>query len=131
MGVICWIAPPTDTNEPMTNDDFTPGTQPPPRTLGAWLSRLFGRDTDAEREQRLANLNRAVTQYPDAAANYLLRGELHAEMRRYDDAAADLQRVVTLAGDAYAARRWGVVAQTVRDRALYLLDEVTRELLDV
>jgi tetratricopeptide (TPR) repeat protein len=70
-----------------------------------------------EAEERLLALNEAIEDAPDAAVNYLARGELLLEIGRVGEAIDDFERVETLAAKDFEDRRWGVVAQALRDRA--------------
>lgn len=76
------------------------------------VSGIFGR------EARLYNLNWAISAYPDAAANYVLRGELLLSMRDSIGAAADFRRALELAVTDVENEDWGLVAQALQDRAL-------------
>ena len=80
----------------------------------AWqrLRRLFGRET------RLYNLNWAISAFPDAPANYVLRGELLLDLGDTVGAAADFRRALELAVAEVGAEDWGLIAQALQDRAL-------------
>ena len=67
--------------------------------------------------QRLHALDEAIHQYPDAPSNYVQRGELYLEMRRYDEAAADFALALALSSAQVEQSDWGVVAQMLQDRA--------------
>lgn len=77
-------------------------------------------------EERLAGLNDAIEDAPEAAVNYLARGELYLEIGQVDEAIADLEQAVTLATKEFEDRRWGVVAQAIRDRATRGLDQAQK-----
>lgn len=123
-----YAPPSTDTDAiPVVDDVETPdipdNPTPPPdfRLLSFWdwvRVRFLGQDVLAEYQQRLANLNQAIAQYPDAAANYLQRAEFYMQMHDYPAAAEDFQRALELAAADYEASAWGILAQSVRDRAL-------------
>lgn len=82
-----------------------------------WLGR--GRDTHADETHgaRLLELDQAIASYPDAAVNYVLRGEIYLELGQYALAAQDFQQGLTLAVTELENNRWGLVAQTLQDRA--------------
>lgn len=90
--------------------------------------QMLRQDVQGQYHQRLANLDAAVQQFPEAASNYLLRGEFLLEQGRYEAAAADFEQAIEQAQAEYEGRRWGVVAQSVRDRALEKLFVVQRKL---
>lgn len=100
----------------------------PPDTLGAWLRRLFARRDETGSAARLEELNRMIEYHPEAAVNYLFRGELRLKNADYENAAADFRRAVELAGDELERTDWGLVAQTLRDRALAGLQKAERHL---
>ncbi|MBC6934706.1 MAG: hypothetical protein DWB42_02580 [Chloroflexi bacterium] len=99
-----------------------------PDTLGAWLRRLFARRDETGSAARLEDLNRMIEYQPEAAVNYLFRGELRLKNADYENAAADFRRAVELAGNELERADWGLVAQTLRDRALAGLQKAERRL---
>lgn len=68
------------------------------------------------REQRLRHLNTAIEVHPDAASNYVVRGELYVLMQRDAAAKADFQRALALLDEQDT--RWGIATQALKDRAL-------------
>ena len=86
--------------------------------------RVFGHDVLAEYRQQLANLNAAINQYPEAAVNYLQRAELYRAQGEPNLAKADLKAAYRRAQTELADARWGLVAQSVRDRAANLLSQM-------
>ncbi len=68
--------------------------------------------------RRIADLSEALAAHPDSAALYLRRGEAYSEISEYGQAADDFRRAARLADEQFKTKSWGVVAQTVRDRAL-------------
>lgn len=68
-------------------------------------------------ETRIEVLSLAIERYPDAAVNYVLRGE--AWLALGDDAKAldDFRAALALADDAASSARWGYVEQALADRA--------------
>jgi tetratricopeptide (TPR) repeat protein len=99
-----------------------------PDTLGAWLRRLFARRDETGSAARLEDLNRMIEYQPEAAVNYLFRGELRLKNADYENAAADFRRASDLAADEFDRADWGLVAQTLRDRALAGLQQAERRL---
>ena len=69
-------------------------------------------------QERWRNLNWAIMAYPNAAANYVLRGELLLRQGDTPGAIADFRKALDLAMVQVEVEDWGVVAQTVQDRAL-------------
>ncbi|KXK13627.1 MAG: hypothetical protein UZ15_CFX003003267 [Chloroflexi bacterium OLB15] len=68
-------------------------------------------------EKALHELNAAIDAHPEGAVNYVFRGELLFKLKEYAAAEADFQRALEMASDQVAKSRWGIVAQTVQDRA--------------
>ncbi|MCU0512171.1 MAG: hypothetical protein MUE40_06325 [Anaerolineae bacterium] len=66
---------------------------------------------------RLAELSLAIELFPQAAVNYLLRGEYFLEDRQFILAQADFETALTLAQAQLATDAWGIVNQMVIDRA--------------
>ncbi len=85
--------------------------QPPP----SFWQRILG---VFSRDSRLYDLNWAVKAYPDAPANYVLRGELLFARGDLFGAIADFRRGYELAAIGVENEDWGVVAQSLQDRAL-------------
>jgi hypothetical protein len=81
-----------------------------------------GLERAEERRIRLQALTRSIEIHPDAAINYLLRGELHLELHQWDLAHEDLLNAFELAQMQWSEDRWGIAAQLVMDRAEWLLD---------
>lgn len=81
-----------------------------------WLSWLFPSVHDTAR--RIADLTEALATYPDSATLYLSRAEAYAEIEEYGQAVEDFRRAARLADEQFKTKPWGVVAQTLRDRAL-------------
>ena len=84
----------------------------PSPSLWQRLRQLFSRDA------RLHNLNWAISAYPGAPANYILRGELLLKMGDTVGAAADFRRALELAAGEVETQDWGFTAQAMQDRAL-------------
>lgn len=83
-----------------------------------FLAELLGLKRRDVLAARVTALNRAIDADPDAPVNYVLRGELRLKLREREAAAADFQKALALADSAFAASDWGLVAQTLCDRAL-------------
>ncbi len=90
---------------------------PPPVSLWQWLRGVFsGQSQDID--QRLDELQAAIAAHPDKAVNYILLGELFAELREYPLAVEYLETGLQFASRQVAEADWGIVAQTLQDRAL-------------
>jgi len=70
------------------------------------------------RQERWRNLNWAIAAFPNIAANYVLRGELLLRQGDTPGAIADFRKALELAAAQVDVEDWGVVAQSVQDRAL-------------
>ncbi|MBI1256121.1 MAG: hypothetical protein GC204_01500 [Chloroflexi bacterium] len=77
-------------------------------------------------QERWRNLNWAIMAYPNVAANYVLRGELLLKQRDTPGAIADFGKALDLAMVQVDVEDWGVVAQSVQDRALVGLREALK-----
>lgn len=97
-----------------------PAPEPPPSRGHLWRT-LFR--PSARREERLRALDEAITAHPQAAANYILRGDLLLKLDRPAEAQEDYRRALEFAAQAVENENWGVVAQVVQDRALAGLRE--------
>jgi hypothetical protein len=83
--------------------------------------------TAISKRERWRNLNWAIAAYPDVAANYVLRGELLLKQGDTPGAIADFRQALDLAMADVEKEDWGVVAQSVQDRALVgLRDALSR-----
>ncbi len=72
----------------------------------------------AERLQnQLFELDEAITLYPDAPMNYVLRGETYLQIGYNQLAEQDFKRALVLATDELSRSSWGLVAQVAQDRA--------------
>jgi tetratricopeptide (TPR) repeat protein len=67
--------------------------------------------------EQLADLDEAVERFPQAASNYVFRGELFLRAGIHDAAVADLERALELAEQHLKNDDWGVIAQALSDRA--------------
>jgi tetratricopeptide (TPR) repeat protein len=85
-------------------------------------------ERQAQLEDRLRGLDEAIARHPDEPANYVVRGELYLKLNHYDLAARDFQRGLELARRDLETRNWGIVAQTMQDRALKGLERAQKHL---
>lgn len=81
-----------------------------------WLRRRSGvrykRALDA-----ISDLDDAILRHPEAPTNYVLRGEIYLRIGYNHLAIDDFEAAIALAAEEFEARRWGVIAQTMQDRA--------------
>jgi tetratricopeptide (TPR) repeat protein len=91
----------------------------PGKSLWQRLSELW--PTPEERrirqQQRLEELNQALTLYPETPATYVLRGELYLEMGEAELAADDFGRALGIASAQVETDDWGFISQVMQDRA--------------
>ena len=66
---------------------------------------------------RLETLNGAIENYPEAPANYVIRGELLLEAEDYALAAQDFETALSLAQPLAESSNWGYINQALIDRA--------------
>lgn len=85
---------------------------------------MFPGEKRAAQYQRLRDLTEAIEQFPETAVNYLLRGELHLEMKQYDLAQEDLEKALELAQAQFEDERWGFTVQSTMDRAKHGLQRL-------
>lgn len=117
----------TNSEEEFQLRDYKELNQP----LNFWqkLRRIFLPSPEERREdesQRLRDLTVAIERYPEAAVNYLMRGELHLELRQWVLAEEDLSEALRLAENQYRQDTWGLSAQAIADRARRGLEEILR-----
>lgn len=77
--------------------------------------------------ERLMTLSSAIEQHPDEAGNYVMRGELYLELNDQMRAAEDFERALELAEAQLEGSDWGIIAQSVQDRALVGLEKARPE----
>ncbi len=92
------------------------------------IKSLFGGGSGESLTRRLIALDERIDAEPEAAGNYVLRGELFLHLRDYERAYADFQRGLERAQVEYASSDWGIVAQAMQDRALMGLARAERKL---
>jgi tetratricopeptide (TPR) repeat protein len=66
---------------------------------------------------RLRHLNRAIEQNPDAAVNFVLRGEYWLALGVYTNAIQDFEDAIVLARQEWTFSEWGYLFQAMIDRA--------------
>ena len=77
-------------------------------------------------ERLLRSLNRAIAEHPESPTNYVLRGELALGTKDYNQAVADFEKALELASAQVESNRWGVIAQSMQDRAYAGLTQARR-----
>ena len=95
------------------------------------LRRLFFQtrhEKHAERQRRLSDLKLAIMDNPDAAVNYLLRGEIRLEQKQYELAREDFTQAIELAEAQLQTEKWGITVQAVMDKAQEGLRQTMRYL---
>ena len=103
---------------PTTTSNQEPTLPPGPFSFGEWLRvRFLGHDAAGEREIRLRNLNHAIRRNPASPANYVIRGELYLTVGYEALARVDFEQALKLAATEYAEDAWGLLSQSLRDRA--------------
>ncbi len=83
----------------------------------------------AQHNRRISRLSSAIEFSPDAPTNYVLRGELYMEIGDYASAVVDFRRALELATAQVENEDWGIIAQTMQDRAQEGLAEAQRHTL--
>lgn len=91
--------------------------------LTTWLNPSAAERQNQQME-RIQSLTRAISRAPASAAAYLCRGESYLEAGDPASAAADFRQALALAEVQFKTETWGVVAQTLRDRAFRGLQKV-------
>lgn len=76
-------------------------------------------------ETRLRYLDRAIEGSPDAAVNFVLRGEYWLEVGDWEQAAQDFEQALALANAALTTSEWGYLEQALVDRAEHGLRLIT------
>lgn len=84
----------------------------------AWLPGETGKRAE------LLNLTDAIASFPNAPSNYVMRGELYLKLGHYAEARADFHQALTLASQEFADANWGLIAQSLQDRAVAGLREI-------
>lgn len=92
------------------------------------LRQMLGTPDSETLQQRVNELNRAIADDPEAAINYVLRGEAYLQTREYALAYADFQQGLEMATAQVEQNDWGIVAQAVQDRAAQGLKVASKRL---
>lgn len=116
----------TEQIQPVADADIAPAGRD---NREGWFTRLRARLTGAQARrtyttERLIALTRAIERHPNSAVNYVVRGEIYAEIGEVERAAADFRQALSLAEAQYAEDDWGLVSQAVQDRAVAGLKNV-------
>lgn len=83
----------------------------------SFLDRLIGIFTGGNSDWE-SELDRAIGRYPEAASNFVLRGELLLKRGQAERAKADFLNAYEITSARVADERFGFVAQMTQDRAL-------------
>jgi len=114
-----YLRPDFGSREPASEPPEAQPDEPSPgflrRAIGWFFAPVLPKQ---DGDSRLYHLSQAITTYPDAPTNYVLRGELYLELDDYAQAVADFRRALELASAQIETDRWGLVAQAAQDRAL-------------
>jgi len=94
--------------------------------LGSVFQSPLERDKAFYRRYR--ELSGVIDESPDDMVAYVLRGELNLERGQREQAKTDFESAIELAEGLDDRKGWLVLEQVMRDRALYGLKEVKREL---
>jgi tetratricopeptide (TPR) repeat protein len=92
---------------------------------------MGGGDSGGRWAARLGALTEQIAVYPNAAANYVLRGELYARAGEYALAEADFVKALALTAAQLPRTDWGLVEQAIQDRAEHGLRRVRRHVRGV
>lgn len=84
----------------------------------SFLNRLFGIFTGGRNEDWETELDRNIERYPEAASNFVLRGELLLKQGQAERAKADFLRAYEISAENVTDEQFGFVAQMTQDRAL-------------
>lgn len=86
-------------------------------TLEPSVSKKRGAPRSDSYEARIEVLSLAIERYPDAAVNYVLRGEAWLGLGFPGNAREDFIVALELASEAAESARWGYVERAMADRA--------------
>ena len=112
-------------HEPMpieaeTTDTSSKPTPAAPETFWERLRKRWWPTPQERAEQRVARLevlNEMIATALDSPTGYVLRGELYLEARAYGPAYDDFSRALELAAEQVESANWGLIAQSMQDRA--------------
>ncbi len=99
---------------------------PRPSLTDRLRGMLTGRLSEAGLAERLREVDGAIARNPEAAINYVTRGELLLRAGLPEAALADFQQGYLLANEEFLDAAWGVVAQVTQDRALRGIQQAER-----
>ncbi len=114
-----------------TGTSYTGGEATPAVTVADNLSlreRLRRLSGSGDMARRRDDLTQMIVEQPEAASNYILRGELLLEAGDYGAATEDFRRGLELAAQQVETADWGLVAQALQDRALAGLERAERRM---
>jgi hypothetical protein len=89
---------------------------------------LTGQLNEAGLADRLQEVDGAIARHPEAAINYLTRGELLLKAGLPEAALADFQQGYLLANEELQEADWGIVAQITQDRALRGIQQAEKKI---
>lgn len=84
------------------------------------IRRFFFKTASEKKEEfrtRIIILSHTIETHPDAAVNYVLRGELYLALRERELAQQDFEKALELAEAQFDNDRWGLGSQAILDRA--------------
>lgn len=120
-----------DLDLPLENADEEFSTKPKTELPSIWqrIRRFFfttSAEKRAETRLRLTALTHAIENFPSSAVNYVLRGELHLDLKQLELAQEDFEQAIALAEQQYENERWGLGSQAILDRARRGLQQIVR-----
>jgi cytochrome c-type biogenesis protein CcmH/NrfG len=89
----------------------------------SWISKIrqffwkTSAEKFAEQQKRVRNLTHSIEINPGNATNYVFRAEVYLEQEAWQLAQADFEKALKVAEKQIETDRWGLVAQTMQDRA--------------
>jgi hypothetical protein len=105
-----------------------PNLTPAPTLIDRLRGWLTGQLSEAGLADRLREVDGAIARHPEAALNYVTRGELLLRAGLPEAALADFQQGYLLANEELQDANWGVVAQVTQDRALRGIQQAERKI---
>lgn len=99
-----------------------------PQSRFGWLRRLIPGSSPGNIDARLWDLDQTINAYPDSPSNYVARGELYLDMGEVELAYADFSKAWKLATEQIETADWGIIAQTMQNRAEAGLAEAQRRM---
>lgn len=86
-------------------------------------------ERSAQAQRRITRLSQAIDFSPEAATNYVLRGELFLQIGAFAAAEADFLRALEIAAAQVEEQEWGILPQVLQDRAQEGLAQAQRHKL--